>query len=64
LIRLMNLLESSKGPLVLEVNASPGLEGIEKTTGKDVALEIILYAESKAGLRKIKDLSKCTNLAE
>jgi len=60
----VDLLESSKGPLVLEVNASPGLEGIEKTTGKDVALEIILYAESKAGLRKIKDLSKCTNLAE
>lgn len=48
----VDILESSRGPLVLEVNASPGIEGIEKTTGTDVALEIIQYAEKKAAQRK------------
>jgi len=33
----VDLLQSSRGPLVLEVNSSPGLEGIEKATGKDIA---------------------------
>lgn len=41
----VDLLQSSKGPLVIEVNASPGLEGIEKATGKDIAGEIIAYVE-------------------
>ena len=31
------LIESDEGPMVMEVNSSPGLEGIEKTTGVDVA---------------------------
>ena len=48
----VDILESSRGPLVLEVNASPGIEGIEKTTGTDVALEIIQYAEKKAARRQ------------
>jgi len=37
----VDLLRSNRGPLVLEVNASPGLEGIEAATGADVAGEII-----------------------
>ncbi|HZW77310.1 MAG TPA: 30S ribosomal protein S6--L-glutamate ligase [Flavobacteriaceae bacterium] len=41
----VDLLQSSRGPLILEVNSSPGLEGIEKATGKDIANEIIKYIE-------------------
>jgi ribosomal protein S6--L-glutamate ligase len=39
----VDLLRSRRGPLVLEVNSSPGLEGIETTTGLDVAGEIVEY---------------------
>ncbi len=41
----VDMLQSSQGPLVLEVNSSPGLEGIETSTGKDIAKEIIKYIE-------------------
>lgn len=41
----VDLLQSNNGPLVLEVNSSPGLEGIETATGKNVAGEIIKYIE-------------------
>lgn len=41
----VDLIQSKKGPLVLEVNSSPGLEGIEKATKKDIAKEIIKYIE-------------------
>lgn len=41
----VDLLQSERGPLVLEVNSSPGLEGIEKTTGNDIAGKIIQYIE-------------------
>ncbi len=41
----VDLLQSERGPLVLEVNSSPGLEGIEKATGKDIASQIIKYVE-------------------
>jgi ribosomal protein S6--L-glutamate ligase len=41
----VDLLQSKNGPLVLEVNSSPGLEGIEGATGKNVAGEIIKYIE-------------------
>ncbi len=44
----VDLLRSSDGPKVLEVNSSPGLEGIESTTGKDVANKIIEYIETHA----------------
>jgi ribosomal protein S6--L-glutamate ligase len=40
----VDLIRSDRGPLVLEVNASPGLEGIEKASGKDVAGEIVRFA--------------------
>ena len=38
----VDLLRSSRGPLVMEVNSSPGLEGIEAATGKDVTSIIII----------------------
>lgn len=41
----VDMLQSSRGPLILEVNSSPGLEGIEKATGKDIAKFIIRYIE-------------------
>jgi ribosomal protein S6--L-glutamate ligase len=44
----VDLLRSNKGPLVLEVNSSPGLEGIEGTTGVDVAARIIAHVAARA----------------
>lgn len=44
----VDLLRSQRGPLVLEVNASPGLEGIEAATGVDVAASIIRHIEAGA----------------
>lgn len=44
----VDILRSRRGPLVMEVNASPGLEGIENTTGVDIAGAIIKLAEHKA----------------
>lgn len=41
----VDMLQSTRGPLVLEVNSSPGLEGIERATGVDVAGKIIAYIE-------------------
>lgn len=41
----VDLLQSNKGPLIMEVNSSPGLEGIEGATGKDIANTIIRYIE-------------------
>ncbi|MGB5822203.1 MAG: 30S ribosomal protein S6--L-glutamate ligase [Saonia sp.] len=44
----VDLLQSARGPLILEVNSSPGLEGIEEATGKDIAGQIIKYVERNA----------------
>lgn len=41
----VDMLQSKSGPMVLEVNSSPGLEGIEKATGTDIATKIIEYVE-------------------
>lgn len=46
----VDLLRSERGPLILEVNASPGLEGIECTTGNNIAAEIIRLVELRTGL--------------
>tara|TARA_A100001015_G_scaffold56385_1_gene62006 strand:+ start:116 stop:1483 length:1368 start_codon:yes stop_codon:yes gene_type:complete len=43
----VDIIRSNKGPLLLEVNSSPGLEGIESITGKDIANEIVLAIEKK-----------------
>jgi ribosomal protein S6--L-glutamate ligase len=45
----VDLIRSDRGPVVLEVNASPGLEGIEKSTGVDVAGAIIEFLERHVG---------------
>lgn len=44
----VDLLRSARGPLVMEVNSSPGLQGIEEATGKDVAAMIIRFIEKQA----------------
>jgi ribosomal protein S6--L-glutamate ligase len=44
----VDLLRSNHGPVVMEVNSSPGLEGIEKATEKDVASLIIKFIEQNA----------------
>ena len=41
----VDILPSEHGPLILEVNSSPGLEGIEEATGNDIARNIIRYIE-------------------
>ena len=51
----VDIINSARGPLVLEVNSSPGLEGIEKTTGFNIAGEIMLYIDKHL---KIKDRQK------
>jgi len=43
----VDIIRSNKGPLLLEVNSSPGLEGIENATGKDIANEMIMAIEKK-----------------
>lgn len=50
----VDMMRSNRGPLVLEVNASPGF-GIEKVTGRDVASAIIEYVELNAKRRTRKD---------
>lgn len=42
----VDLLQSNRGPLILEVNSSPGLQGVENYTGVDVADKIIAYVEN------------------
>ncbi len=48
----VDMLRSSRGPLVIEVNASPGLEGIETYTRVDVAKKIIEFMERKVKSKK------------
>jgi ribosomal protein S6--L-glutamate ligase len=52
----VDILRSNKGPLVMEVNSSPGLEVIEKVTGINVARKIIKFIEENAekGARKTR----------
>jgi ribosomal protein S6--L-glutamate ligase len=44
----VDMIESAEGPMIMEVNSSPGLEGIERTTGIDVAAAIIEHIEREA----------------
>jgi ribosomal protein S6--L-glutamate ligase len=50
----VDMLPSSRGPLIIEVNSSPGLEGIEGATGVDIAGKIIQYLERNAMKKKIQ----------
>ena len=51
----VDMMRSERGPLVLEVNSAPGLEGIEIVTGRNVAGKIIEYIEQNAKRRNKKD---------
>ncbi|MCE7862557.1 MAG: 30S ribosomal protein S6--L-glutamate ligase [Bacteroidetes bacterium CHB5] len=50
----VDLLPSKRGPLIIEVNSSPGLEGIEGATKVDIAGKIYQYLEKHAGKKKIQ----------
>lgn len=50
----VDLLRAERGPLVMEVNSSPGLAGIEEATGKDVAGIIIDYTEKQWRARQAR----------
>ena len=50
----VDMLRANHGPVIMEVNSSPGLEGIEKATGKDVAGQVITYIEKHAAPGKTR----------
>ncbi len=50
----VDMLPSKRGPLIIEVNSSPGLEGIEGATKVDIAGKIIKYLEKNATKKKIQ----------
>lgn len=50
----VDMLPSKRGPLIIEVNSSPGLEGIEGATKLDIASKIYEYLEQHAGKKKIQ----------
>jgi len=52
------MLRSNKGPVVMEVNSSPGLEGIEKATGKDIAGMAIEFLEKNTKPNRTKTKGK------
>ncbi len=54
----VDMLRANHGPVVMEVNSSPGLEGIEKATGKDVADLIMAHIEKDAKSGKTKTRGK------
>ena len=54
----VDILRSNHGPVVMEVNSSPGLEGIEQASGKDVAGKVIEYLETNAKPGKTRDRIK------
>ncbi len=54
----VDLLRTNRGPVVMEVNSSPGLEGIEKATGVDIAVKIIQYMEKHSMTHKRKGKKK------
>jgi ribosomal protein S6--L-glutamate ligase len=54
----VDILRSNHGPVVMEVNSSPGLEGIEGATGKDVAGAIIEFIEREAKPNRTKTRGK------
>lgn len=50
----VDMLPSKRGPLIVEVNSSPGLEGIEGATKVDIAGKVFAYIETHAGKKKIQ----------
>ncbi|AMM50391.1 alpha-L-glutamate ligase [Rufibacter sp. DG15C] len=56
----VDMLQSKRGPLILEVNSSPGLEGIERATQKDIAGKIIEFTELLVNKKATKTTKKKT----
>ena len=54
----VDLLRAKNGPMVMEVNSSPGLEGIEKATGLDIAAMVFEFIEKNAKLNHNKTRGK------
>ncbi len=54
----VDMLRANHGPVVMEVNSSPGLEGIENASGVDIAGAIIKYIETNASPSKTRDRIK------
>jgi len=54
----VDLLRSNHGPVVMEVNSSPGLKGIETITGLDIAGKVIEFIEENATPGKTKTIGK------
>jgi ribosomal protein S6--L-glutamate ligase len=54
----VDMLRSNRGPVVMEVNSSPGLEGIENTTGVDIAGKIIEFIEANVDRGRVKSRIK------
>jgi ribosomal protein S6--L-glutamate ligase len=50
----IDMLRSNHGPVIVEINSSPGLEGIESATGTDIAAQVIQFIEKKATPFKTK----------
>ena len=50
----VDILRANHGPVVMEVNSSPGLEGIEKSTGKDIAGSIVAFIEKEGKPNKTR----------
>jgi ribosomal protein S6--L-glutamate ligase len=48
----VDMLESRTGPKLVEINSSPGFEGLERATGADIALSIVEYAAAFARSKK------------
>jgi ribosomal protein S6--L-glutamate ligase len=51
----VDMIRSTKGPMILEVNSSPGLKGIEQATGVDIAGKIIEFVQRQASLKEVSD---------
>lgn len=54
----VDMLQSERGPLILEVNSSPGLQGIELTTKKDIASSIVRYVVKQTEAMKSKSTKR------
>lgn len=54
----VDMLQSDRGPMILEVNSSPGLEGIEKATKQDLAGKIVSYIERNVEKHRKKNLQR------
>ena len=47
----VDILRSKRGPLVLEVNSSPGIQSLDQTLGVDIAEQMIIFCESQIGIK-------------